>query len=92
MKLTASVTDVLRNFSDYINRVAYRGESFLLIRGGKPVAELLPVPVGTRLADLPAILESLPRLPAGEVEVFATDLDRAREETGPHAGADPWES
>jgi antitoxin (DNA-binding transcriptional repressor) of toxin-antitoxin stability system len=91
-KLTASVTDVLRNFSDYINRVAYRGEGFVLIRGGKAVAELSPVPAGTRLADFPALLESLPHLPDEDLDAFATDLDRARKEGGPHDDGDPWES
>ncbi len=62
MKTTASVTDVLRNFSEYINRVAFRGERFILVRGGKPVAELSPVPLGTRLGDLPSLLDSLPQL------------------------------
>jgi len=92
MKRTASVTDVLRNFSDYINRVAYRGEGFVLIRGGRPVAQLSPVPMGTRLGDLSGLLESLPRLPSDDVEIFASDLERARSEIGIHDGRDPWES
>lgn len=37
------VSEAVRNFADYINRVAYRGESFTLVRGNKPVAELAPV-------------------------------------------------
>lgn len=92
MKLTATVTDVLRNFSDYINRVAYRGERFVLIRGGKPVAELSPVPAGTRMGDLPSLFDSLPSLSEDEARAFAEDLDRARDELGPAAGEDPWES
>jgi antitoxin (DNA-binding transcriptional repressor) of toxin-antitoxin stability system len=91
-KLTASVTDVLRNFSDYINRVAYRGEGFVLIRGGKAVAELSPVPAGTRLADFPALLESLPHLPDEDLDAFASDLDRGRKEGGPQDDGNPWES
>ena len=92
MKLTATVTDVLRNFSDYINRVAYRGERFVLIRGGKPVAELSPVPTGTRLGDLPSLIESLPRLSGEEARAFGEDLDRVRTELGPAGGGDPWAS
>jgi antitoxin (DNA-binding transcriptional repressor) of toxin-antitoxin stability system len=49
---TRSVTEVARNFADYINRVVYRGERFVLVRGNKPVAELGPLPVGKRLAEL----------------------------------------
>lgn len=92
MKITATVTDVIRNFADYINRVAYRGERFVLIRGGKSVAELSPVPAGTRLGDLPGLLDSLPRLTEEEAAAFADDLERARSELSAHPLEDPWES
>jgi antitoxin (DNA-binding transcriptional repressor) of toxin-antitoxin stability system len=92
MKAEASVTDVSRNFADYINRVAYRGERFVLIRGGKPVAELSPVPSGTRLRDLPALLESLPRLDPDEADAFAADLAEARAELNDVPPEDPWAS
>jgi antitoxin (DNA-binding transcriptional repressor) of toxin-antitoxin stability system len=89
---TVSVTEVFRNFSDYLNRVAYRGERFLLIRGGKPVAELAPVPRGGRLGDLPVLLASLPRLAPTEAGAFEDDLDRAREELSRRPPRDPWDS
>lgn len=92
MKISASVTEVIRNFADYINRVAYRRERFILVRGGKAVAELSPVPAGTRLGDLPALLESLPRLSPEEAEAFAEDLSRARSELEAHPPEDAWES
>ncbi len=93
MKITATVTDVLRNFSDYVNRVAYRGERFVLTRGGKEVAELTPtIPAGGRLADLPALLSGLPRLDAAEAEAFAEDLDHIREEANRELPGDPWAS
>jgi len=92
MRLAISVTEALRNFSDYINRVAYRGERFVLVRGGKPVAELTPVPSGTRLGDLPSLMASLPRLSADDAEAFAEDLARAREEAGASSPRDPWDS
>lgn len=91
MHSTTRVTDVARNFAEYINRVAFGGERFTLLRGNQPVAELGPVPVGRRLSDLPALLESLPRLDPDEAERFGRELDRAREEVGP-APADPWTS
>lgn len=91
MKSEASVTDVSRNFADYINRVAYRGERFVLIRGGKPVAELSPVPTGTRLRDLRALLESLPRLDPAEADAFAEDIAEARAELDVPP-EDPWAS
>ena len=39
-----SVTEIARHFADYVNRVAYRREHFVLLRGNKPVAELGPAP------------------------------------------------
>jgi antitoxin (DNA-binding transcriptional repressor) of toxin-antitoxin stability system len=92
MIIRASVTDVLRNFSDYLNRVAYRGERFVLVRGGKPVAELSPVPGGRRLGELPALLESLPSLEEGDAERFAGELDAARGQLDDGPVRDPWPS
>lgn len=90
--MKTTVTEVIRNFADYINRVAYRGERFILVRGGKTVAELTPVPSGTRLGDLPGLLESLPRLSEEEAGAFAEDLECARSELGRHPVEDRWES
>jgi antitoxin (DNA-binding transcriptional repressor) of toxin-antitoxin stability system len=92
VKLAVTVTDVLRNFADYINRVAYRGERFVLLRGGKAVAELSPVPSGTRLGDLPALLASLPGLSEDEAEAYAEDLVMARAELNDVPSRDRWES
>lgn len=91
-RTTTTVTELLRNFSDYINRVAYRGEAFVLTRGGKDVAELNPVPVGTRLGDLPALMETVPSLSDEEAAEFEADLARARDELRAHGPSDPWAS
>jgi antitoxin (DNA-binding transcriptional repressor) of toxin-antitoxin stability system len=89
---SASVTEVARNFAEYVNRVAYRGERFTLIRGGKPVAELAPVARGVPIRDIPGIFASLPRLGAAEAEAFARDLDEARDELNRMEVRDPWAS
>jgi antitoxin (DNA-binding transcriptional repressor) of toxin-antitoxin stability system len=88
-----SVTEAVRHFSDYLNRVAYRHESFVLRRGNRPIAELRPLPSGRRLGDLPAILDSLPRLTTEEAKSFAESVDQAREALPPaDDGSDPWQS
>ena len=61
---TLSVTEMVRGFSDYVNRVAYRRERFILLKGRKPVAELRPVPTGRLLGELEDVLRSLPALNA----------------------------
>lgn len=80
MATTISGTEIARNFAAFVNRVAYRGERFLLVRGNKPVAELGPVPRGARLGDLPALPAALPRLSEEEARQFADDLDTVRAE------------
>jgi len=92
MSQTLSVTEVARHFAEYINRVAHRGECFVLVRGNKPIAELRPLPVGKRLAELPALLASLPHLSETEAAQFADDLTAARETLARAEVHDPWRS
>ena len=87
-----SVTEAARHFAAYVNRVALRGESFILVRGNKPVAELRPLPMGKRLAELPALLASLPHLSPDEATQFADDLNAARTEFGDVEVRDPSRS
>jgi len=92
MSETLTVTEVVRHFAEYVNRVAYRRESFVLVRGHKPIAELRPVPAGKRLAELPGLFAALPRLSAAEAGQFADDLDAARAELARTEANDPWRS
>ena len=87
-----TATEVARRFADVLNRVAYRRESFVVVRGKRPIAELRPLPVGTRLADVPAVLAALPRLEPAEADAFAADLDAARAELASLEATDPWAS
>jgi len=87
-----SITQAARNLSEVVNRVAYRGESFLLIKGRKMVAELRPVLSGKKLRELPDILAAMPGLSEKEKKSFAGDLAHLRKKTRPESVADPWES
>jgi antitoxin (DNA-binding transcriptional repressor) of toxin-antitoxin stability system len=92
MRSTPSVTDVARNFAEYINRVAFRGERFVLMRGKRAVAELRPVPSGKSLRELPELLASLPRLSEAEAADLGADLDHARADLSHVPARDPWAS
>lgn len=60
-----SATEAARGFSELLNRVRYRAESFIIERAGVAIGELRPAsPPPFRGADLVALLESLP--PADE--------------------------
>ena len=92
MSQTLTVTEVARHFAEYINRVAYRSECFVLMRGNKPIAELRPVPAGKRLVDLLALCASLPHLSPTEAAQLADDLTAARETLARAEVHDPWRS
>lgn len=89
---TLTVTEVARHFSDYVCRVAYRHEVFVLCKGKKPVAELRPLPRGRRLGDLPAILRALPHLSKNDTTAFADDVEAARVALAGGELRDPWAS
>lgn len=88
-----TVTEAVRNFSEILGRVRFKGERFVLLKGGKPVAELGPTTaaVPVRLGELPAILEALPHLDPADADRFARDLESGRTAVGP-VPATPWES
>jgi antitoxin (DNA-binding transcriptional repressor) of toxin-antitoxin stability system len=86
-----TVTAFVRNFADYINRVAYRRERFMLTRGNRVIAEIRPVPEARRLSELPEILSAIPRLSAQEAEAFARDWEQARDELA-RMESDRWDS
>ena len=87
-----SVTDVARHFSDYVNRVAYRNERFVLRKGKRAVAELRPVSMGRRLGDLPSIIASLPRLSDSDLTGFSKDILCSRKRLAGERMKDPWVS
>jgi hypothetical protein len=87
---TVSVTEFVRAFAEYINRVAYRGESFVLVRGKKELAEVRPVLHGRRLAELSKALRNLPRLEPGDAAAWTAELAAAR--TGLPPERDLWGS
>jgi antitoxin (DNA-binding transcriptional repressor) of toxin-antitoxin stability system len=73
-----SITEAARNFSDFVNRVAYRGESFFLIRGKRRVASLKPANAVCSVSDLQQTLLDLPALEGHERERWLEDLQHLR--------------
>ena len=61
-----SATEASRNFSELLNRICYRGEHFVVMRGGRPICELRPAAAPTFCgADLVMLLRSLPQVDEG---------------------------
>jgi len=62
MKSRISASKAARSFSELMNRVRYRNESFIVERGGKPICEILPArPPKFSGADLVDLLRTLPK-------------------------------
>jgi len=62
MKSRISATVAARRLSELMNRVRYRGESFVVERAGQPICEILPVkPASFSGRELAELLRSLPR-------------------------------
>lgn len=92
MAETVTSTEAARHFADYLNRVAYRRESFVVVRGNKRLAELRPLPAGRRLGDLPSLVASLPHLSAEDAADFGRAVDEARETLSGLGVRDAWRS
>src|SRR6266542_191494 len=82
-----TATEAARSFSDLLDRVQYRGETFVVERGGGAVCEIAPVgPPTFRLSDLFVVIASGPKPGAG----FSTSIERIAREQAPVARS-PWE-
>jgi prevent-host-death family protein len=82
-----SATEVARNFSNVLDRVA-AGEEIEVVRNGSPVAVITPP--RARLVSAERLRELMASAPPVD-ERFAEDLRSIRREAGPAPG-DPWRS
>ncbi len=76
MQTAISSTEAVRNFSELLNNIKYRGDRYTVIRGGKPAASLVPVEParsGATLADLRKIMQTLPHLDSSDT-AFEADV------------------
>lgn len=86
MATRITATELDREMSEILNRVAYRGESFIVERGGKEVARLEPVgPV--RRVTFREIAEKLRHLTVPEG--LGDDLEAVRASI-PKLGVPAW--
>jgi prevent-host-death family protein len=92
MPRTITVDEAAGNLASYVEDIARTGDSLVLTKEGKPVAELRPTRRTARLSELRAVLESGPRLTPEEAEDFARDVAAARALMNTPLPPDPWES
>ena len=81
-----TATEASRSFSRVLDEAEHGGESFLIERNGRPVAELRPASKTSTVGDLVAFLHDV-GLPDPD---FRADMLDIVEHSARDAGRDPW--
>jgi len=93
MSKTINAAEAAIAFSEIINSVKYKGEGYTIIRGGKPVAAIVPTKIATTgrtLKDLRAVINDLPKL-GKDSEVFLKDVEKGIKSQLPVPETTAWE-
>lgn len=83
--MSVTATQVARSFSDFINRVHYQGETFVIERGGETIAQLSP-PNAVRKFCIGDFVENLKALPKVDDD-FAGDVEKGIRNQPPMEGS-----
>jgi hypothetical protein len=93
MEKRISATRAVRDFSDVLNTIKFKGVHYIIERGGKPVASMKPIDEKTdfkTLGELDVLLRKLPRLDE-ELDAFAADLKNMWKDQPLVPMGDVWE-
>jgi len=93
MEKRISATRAVRDFSEVLNTIKFKGVHYIIERGGKPVASMKPIDEKTdfkTLGELKALLKKLPRLDE-ELDSFASDLEDISKNQPLMTMGDLWE-
>ena len=88
-----TATQAVRKFSEILNTIKFRGDHYIIERGGVPIASMKPIheeihPVTLR--NLKALLKKLPKLDE-ELDYFAADLEDILQDQPLLPGGEIWE-
>ena len=76
MEKRISATRAVRDFSEVLNTIKFKGVHYIIERGGKPIASMKSIDEKIdpmTLGELKTLLKKLPRL-GEELDAFASDL------------------
>ncbi|RJR38323.1 MAG: type II toxin-antitoxin system Phd/YefM family antitoxin [Desulfobacteraceae bacterium] len=93
MEKSVSATEAVRDFSGLLNLVRFKGDTYIIKRGGKPVARIVPVEeakVVRTLKEFGGLLDELPKL-GSELEGFEEDLNAIVKAQPSLPEENPWE-
>lgn len=94
MEKHISATRAVRDFSELLNTIKFKGVHYIIERGGKPVASMKPINEEKdfkTLGELKVMLKRLPRL-GEEFNDFAADLENIYKDQPLVPMGDLWES
>ena len=93
MEKHISATRAVREFSEVLNTIKFKGAHYIIERGGKPIASMKPIDQEKdmkTLGELKRMLKNLPRLDE-ELDSFAADLEGIRKDQPLLPKGDIWE-
>jgi len=77
MEKRITATKAVRDFSELLNTIKFKGDRYIIERSGKPVALMTPIPEATKirtLKELKSLLRELPSLD-DDRDAFAKDVE-----------------
>ena len=92
MEKHITATRAVRDFSEVLNTIKFKGVLYIIERGGKPIASMKPIDEKIEpmtLGQLNFLLKKLPRLEE-ERDAFASDLEEIARNQPPMSTADLW--
>ena len=92
MEKHISATRAVRDFSEVLNTIRFKGDHYIIERNGKAIASMKPVEEkknSVTLSELKGLLKSLPSLDE-ELEAFASDLEDIWINQPPWPKGDLW--
>jgi hypothetical protein len=93
MEKRISATRAVRDFSEVLNTIKFKGVHYIIERGGKPIASMKSIDEkidSMTLRELKPLLKKLPRLEE-ELDAFALDLEEISRNQPIMSTGDLWE-
>lgn len=93
MEKRITATQAVREFSELLNKIKFKGDHYIIERSGKPVARMEPIKEANTtktLKELKSLLKELPRLD-DELDAFAADLEDIWKNQPPLPEEGTWE-
>ncbi len=92
MEKRISATRAVRDFSEVLNTIKFKGVHYIIERGGKPIASMKSIDEKIdpmTLGQLKTLLKKLPRLEE-ELDAFASDLEEISRNQPLMSSGDLW--